>query len=176
MSYIQPSLDFDGEDPELALRMRWAENRRREREFWTPERHTLSWMLNVTPDDSDMAWWARQPKYKRQNWLDLHQRERDRMRRLKVWRRSFQEAWEEWEAIINEGIAQDERQIARWMEILRDDFLHGRPCSISLETCDPSIKWQAEHNLSEALRRLAIPPQCLQPQPPHEPPKRTRKS
>jgi hypothetical protein len=163
MSYIQQPLDFNGEDPELAMRMRWAENRRREREFWTPERQTLAWMQGTQPDDSDMAWWNRQPRYKQKNWMDLHQRERDRMARLKVWRRSFQEAWEEWEAILDESEARDEAQITRWMDILREDFLHGRPCSISLETCDPSIKDRAEYNLREALRRLAIPSQCLEP-------------
>lgn len=164
MDFTQPDLDFDGSDPELQLRLRWAENAARERAFWTPERRCLAWMQNTTPDDSDMTWWNAQPKYKRQNWLDLQARERDRMREKKEPRRSFQEAWEEWEAIINEGIRQDEERITRYMGILRQDFLAGRPCSLSFESDrDGFSRQHSEYLLGQALSRLAIPETCLQP-------------
>ncbi len=162
MDFIQQPLDFNGEDPELQMRMRWAENRRREREFWTPERLTLSWMQGTTPDESDMDWWNRQPKYKQREWLTFHERERERMRREKTPRRPFADAWAEWEAICAEGAARDEVQVQRYMAILREDFLAGRPCSISLEKADFTIRWRLEMNLREALARLAIPSQCLE--------------
>lgn len=171
MDFIQQPLDFDGEDPEIQLRMRWAENRRRDREFWTPERLTLSWMQGTTPDESDMAWWNLQPKYKQREWLDFHQRERDRMRREKSPRRPFAEAWAEWEAILAEAKVRDEAQISRYMDILREDFLAGRPCSISLETADPSIRRRLESLLKQALHRLSIPSQCLTSQAPPLPSK-----
>lgn len=157
----QIDLDFDGSNSELQLRLRWAENAARDRAFWTPERACLAWMQNTTPDESDIKWWASQPKYKRQNWLDLHKREGRRAKERREWRRPFQEAWEEWEAIITEGIRQDEERIAGYMEILRADFLAGRPCSLSFE-CDKSHHRQhSEYLLRLALERLGIPQECI---------------
>lgn len=162
MKAAQIDLDFEGSDPEIQLRLKWAANAARERAFWTPERRCLAWMQSTTPDDSDMEWWNSQPKYKRQEWLNLHEREQKRMLRLKTPRRSFQKAWEEWDALIQEGVAQDEAKIRRYMEILREDFLHGRPCSISFEGGEKSFyRDHCEHLLRVALDRLAVPSECL---------------
>lgn len=158
----QIDLDFDGTNAELQSRMRWVENAARERAFWTPERCCLAWMQNTTPDDSDMAWWNAQPIYKRQNWLDLHQREKRRMARTGEWRRPFEVASAELDQIITEGIAQDEARISRYMDILREDFLNGRPCSLYFE-CDRDgfSRAHSEYLLGQALKRLAVPNECV---------------
>ena len=159
MNFSQPNLDFDGQDRELQLRLQWAANAARERKFWTRERSCLAWIQGSTPDDSDMAWWNSQPKWRTMNWLELHCKEQQRMRRLQQPRRSFKKCLEEQEAYIQTLIDEDEKRIARYMEIVREDFMHGRPCSISFEGSHQ--RDHSEYLLRAAIERLSIPTKCL---------------
>jgi hypothetical protein len=161
MNFSQPDLDFDGEDHELQLRLHWAANAARERKFWTRERACLAWMQGTTPDDSDMAWWNSQPTYRTMLWLELHRKEQQRMRRLQKPRRSFKECMEEQEAHIQTLLDADEERITRYMDIVREDFMHGRPCSISFEADKSHHREHSERLLRIAIERLSIPAKCL---------------
>lgn len=159
-----PELDFDRSNIELQNRLRWAENAKKERDFWTPERRLVSWMNGTTPDESDLRWLAAQPSYTRELWIWLMEREANRCRteraagRVAI-RREFHIVLAEFEenAAINQRA--DDSLIERFVEWIREDFLAGRPCSVSIENAFP--RWRAERCLKEAIRIAGIPTQCL---------------
>lgn len=150
------------EDPiDRELRLRWQENGRKEREFWTHERLCLSWMQGSTPDESDMRWWASQPQYRRRLWLsmrkdagELAQRERKPLMPFHLYDQMVQERGEQIER-------EDESLTERFLGYIREDFLAGRPCSISLEGVFEPQLHRSERCLKEALRRAGIPDACL---------------
>lgn len=157
----QPELDLEGRDPETRLQFRWAENGRRCREFWTPERRCLSWMQGTTPDESDMRWWAAQPSYRRSDWLELHRRaqaEAAANRAPIAACHVFLARVEEESAIM---VRQDESLTNRFLGWIREDFLSGRPCSIDLKNCSPGQRHRSERCLHEALCRAGIPAKSL---------------
>lgn len=161
----QVLLDFDGTDPEQQLRRRWHENAIRERNFWTPERRLLSWMQGTTPDDSDLRWLAAQPRWDRELWLSLMDRETSRCQaeraagRLAI-RREFHIVLAAFQESAEINGATDERIIERFVGWIREDFKAGRPCSISIENA--SDKWRSQYLLDEAIRRAGIPLTSLQ--------------
>lgn len=157
----QFDLDFDGADPEQVLRKRWAENAARERAFWTVERRCLAWMQRTTPDESDMKWWNDQPKYRQRYWLSLLERAEAEARMLKRSKTDFAV----FEACIVEAgeiiMRQDESLTQRFLDIIREDFTAGRPCSIDLSRVDGGQRWRSERCLKEAVRLAGIPETCL---------------
>jgi hypothetical protein len=157
----QLPLDFEGTDPEQILRCRWAENTVRERAFWTPERLCLSWMQGTTPDESDMAWWDRQPTYHRRQWLYLHDKAKSEARAEKRSIRAFHLVSAEFDEAVEIRRRADESMIARFESIIREDFKLGRGCSIDLSNCGASERWQSEYRLEEAIRRAGIPAACI---------------
>ena len=78
------------------------------------------------------------------------------------WRRPFHIVSQEWEERLSDLLAEDERRIASYMDILRADFMAGRPCSISFDIDKSHHGDHSRYLLRQALDRLAIPQTCLQ--------------
>ena len=166
MSEEQIPLDFEGTDPEQILRRRWAENGRRERDFWTKDRLCLAWMQGSIPDESDMKWWQAQPGYQRTQWAYLHDKALQEARESRRAVRPYHLVQAEFDEACEIRARGDEKMIERFQEIVMDDFKAGRGCSIDLTCCDNSQRWRSEYCLDEAIRRAGIPAACVGALPP----------
>ncbi len=153
----QAELDFDGTDPEQQLRRHWAENARKEREFWTKERLCLAWMQEHQPDDSDMRWFEAQPKYRQRYYLTLFDGANSEARVMGRPRTPFHLYCAIAEESAEIMAREDESLTERFLGYIREDFKAGRGLSISLENVTPGQRWRSQKCLDEAIRRAGIP-------------------